>query len=98
MKVTFEPVAYCMRVHQDDNADLRTVTTYIANSTVTIDDSGTACIRGLVAENFSVEMWRATMEGLAGIGAKRLVFTRRNNGKFRKFNIAIRSRHEHDEE
>jgi hypothetical protein len=71
-----EPVAWVLRYSDDPDASAAKFSDYYANSTVTLDDTKTACIKGLAFEGVTAEHVNALMAELARIGAKRLMYTR----------------------
>lgn len=80
MKVTVEPLSWLFRFHLEDDARYQDGSEYFANSTVTMDDTGTACIRGFAYEEATTEMRKALVDAFLEIGAKRVMYTRKRNG------------------
>lgn len=83
LKAYLEPVAFVLRICEDEAAMVPMPWPYVASATVTLDEVGTATIRGLTASRplSPKALWNAVATALSRIGASRALWSRKQDGE-----------------
>ncbi len=91
MKATSEPIAFVLRIHPDDTAEIGAP--YSASVSVTIGEDRVATLHGLVwggSGAFPVAAGLALDAELGRLGAREVVYSRRVGGSVRVVRRRIR--------